>query len=308
VKVGGDFKPAGPSTAPGSPVVAAGLTATAPDGTFLRLERAAVERNGAAEPNVNWEARVSGRQQGVSEMKLTPEDKTIYLRLRRIKDRFFGGFSRDGTNWTEMPLQDVKMPANLKVGVAAVTTSAAAFQAKFQEFRLGDDGRTPVAPPPDQKTFAAKPPADWKGPQWVPTVDKMKATTKPAAGWVMGADFKPDEATLNPTVGLLTLRQGKQFGPGAYLTLQLGGPKTLAELEGKKLVVSGRQMGLGIILAQLSRAPDGQNTPYTQGFQEYVMKLEFGKEQGHKLPVTIYICFPDEAKSVIAGKFMLESK
>ena len=38
------------------------------------------------------------------------------------------------------------------------------------------------------------------------------------------------------------------------------------------------------------------------------MKLEFGKGQGLKLPVTIYICFPDEAKSVIAGKFMLESK
>jgi hypothetical protein len=67
-------------------------------------------------------------------------------------------------------------------------------------------------------------------------------------------------------------------------------------------------MGLGIILAQLSRTPDGQNAPYTQGFQEYVMKLEFGKGQGLKLPVTIYICFPDEAKSVIAGKFMLESK
>ena len=38
------------------------------------------------------------------------------------------------------------------------------------------------------------------------------------------------------------------------------------------------------------------------------MKLEFGAKQGPKLPATIYICFPDEAKSVIAGKFMLESK
>jgi serine protease Do len=308
VKVAGDFKPAGPSTAPGSPFVAGGLVAMAPDGTFLRLERTGVERNGTAEPTINWEARVNGRQQGVSEMKLTPEDKTIYLRLRRTKDRFFGGFSRDGTNWTELPLQDVKMPANLKVGVAAVTTSAAAFQAKFQEFRLGEDGRLPVAPPPDQKTFAAKPPADWKGPPWVPTVDKMRAITKPVTGWVMGAEFKPDDATLNPTPGFLTLRQGKQFGPGAYLTLHLGGPKSLADLEGKKLVVSGMQMGLGVIAAQLSRTPDGQNVPNVEIFQEYVMKLEFGKGQGLKLPVTIYICFPDEAKSVIAGKFLLESK
>ncbi len=309
VKIGGDFKPTGPTTAPGgSPFVGAGLVALAPDGSFIRLERAAVDRNGTADLNVNWQARVNGRQEGVSQWKLTPEDKTVTLRLRRIKDHFFGAYSRDGTNWTELPLQDVKMPANLKVGAAAVTTSAAPFQAKFQDFRLGDDGRLPVAPPPDPKIFAAKPPADWKGPQWVPTVDKMKATTKPVGGWVMGAEFKADEATLNPNSGILTLRQGQRIGPGAFLTLQLGGPKSLADLEGKKLVVAGKQMGLGFVFAQLSRTPEGQNAANFQTFPEYVMKLDFGKGQGLKLPGTIYICFPDEGKSVIAGKFLLESK
>ena len=71
-----------------------------------------------------------------------------------------------------------------------MTTSAAAFQAKFLDFRLGDDGRPPVAAPVDQRTFAAKPPADWKGPQWVPTVDKMKTPSKPATGWVMGGGIQ----------------------------------------------------------------------------------------------------------------------
>lgn len=43
-------------------------------------------------------------------------------------------------------------------------------------------------------------------------------------------------------------------------------------------------------------------------FTEYTLKLEFGKGEGLKLPVKVYICLPDEAKSVIAGKFLLESK
>jgi len=38
------------------------------------------------------------------------------------------------------------------------------------------------------------------------------------------------------------------------------------------------------------------------------MNLEIGKAEGPKLPCKLTVCFPDEGKSVIAGKFLLESK
>ncbi len=313
VKVSGEFKPAGPSTAPGGlPFAGAGLVVIGADGTFLRLERAAVDRNGTPDPYINWEARANGRQQGVGDAKLTTEDKTVTLRLRRQGDRFFGAFSRDNTSWTELPLHDVKMPAKVKIGVAAVTSSAEVFKPQLNDFRLGADGRSPVPPPPppvDQKIFAAKPPADWKGPKWTTDLDKMQAPSKPATGWVMGADFKAEEATLESFNGALTLQQGKPFAPGASLVLQLGFQKTLASLEGKTITVNGKQpAGAGLIFARLNRTPEGEKLPKMQTFMEYTMKLEFGKGEGLKLPVKIYICLPDEAKSVIAGKFMLESK
>ena len=280
----------------------------ADDKTFVRLERAALDRNGATEPYVNWEVRADGRQQWASTAKLNPEDQTVYLRLRRLGDRIFPGYSADGKTWTEMPSQALVMLATVKVGVAAVTSSSGTFRPKFDDFRLGGYTDPNIAPAVDPKVYAAKPPADWKGPGWTTDLAAMKAPDAPAAGWVMGADFKVEEATLTPGNGFLTLRQGKPFAPGAYLTLQLGFQKTLADLEGKTITVSGKQPIAGMISAQLGRTPEGQKLPKIQMFTEYTLKLEFGKGEGLKLPGKIYICFPDEAKSVIAGKFLLESK
>ncbi len=314
VKVGGDHTPAGPSTAPGGvPFVGAGLVVIAGDGSFLRLERAAVNRFGTTDPYINWEARAAGRLFPAVSAALGPDDKTVVLRLRRQGGRFFGSFSRDGATWTDLPFRNAKLPGAVKVGVAAVTTSAAPFTAQFNDFLLGSDGRAPPTPPPppvDVEIFAARPPADWKGPPWTADLDKMKTADDPAAGWVMGAKFKPDEATFTQASGSLTLRQGKPFEAGAYLTLQLGSmARKLADLEGKTISVNGKQQpGIGLIFAQLGRTPEGRKLPKVHVFMEYSMKLELGTTEGLKLPCKIYICFPDESKSVIAGKFLLESK
>ena len=307
VRVGGEFRPSGPSTTPGGlPFTGAGLVVIGDDRTYLRLERAALDRNGTNDPYVNWEGRMNGGQ-WASSAKLLPDDGAIYLRLRRQGDRFFVSFSRDGAAWTDLPLQDVSLPATVKVGVAAVTSSAGPFKPQFDDFRIGT---ATVAPPPavDPKIYAVNPPAGWKGPSWTADLDKMKLPDDPAAGWVMGADFKVEEATLSSFGAGLTLRQGKPFAPGAYLTLQMGGMKSLADLEGKTFTVSGKQPIPGMIWAQLGRTPEGEKVPRMQMYMEYTMKLEFGKGEGLKLPGKIYICFPDDAKSVIAGKFLLESK
>ena len=310
VKVDGELKPAAPSTNPaGVPFVGAGLVVTAGDRVCLRLERAALNRNGTTSTYVNWEAHAPGLRQSASS-GLRPDEPAVYLRLRRQGNRFFAALSRDGTNWSELPPQDVNAPAGVKVGVEALTTSAEAFKASFDDFRLGESGDAPAADPPppppaDSKVWAAPPRAGWKGPEWTADPDKMKFPDGPASGWLLGAEFKADDASFN-NVGFLTLRQGPPGAAGGYITLMLP-QKSLNDLEGKTYTVAGKQELGSLIWLHGGRTTEEKQSK-TQIFGEYAMKLEFGKTADSKLPGKIYICLPDDGKSVVAGTFELESK
>jgi hypothetical protein len=39
---------------------------------------------------------------------------------------------------------------------------------------------------------------------------------------------------------------------------------------------------------------------------DYAMKLEFGKAKDGMVPARIYVCLPDDGRSVVAGTFMLK--
>ncbi len=145
------------------------------------------------------------------------------------------------------------------------------------------------------------------GPVWTTDLDKMKMPDAPASGWVMGGDFIVDEATLSPVTGYLTLRQGKLFEPGGHLLI-MGLPNSLEELADKTFSVSGMQDISHKLWAQAGRTPEGEKFPKTQMFGEYAMKLEFGKAADGKLAGRIYVCLPNASKSVVAGKFVVESR
>jgi serine protease Do len=165
-----------------------------------------------------------------------------------------------------------------------------------------------AAPKPEgPKPEDAAAPAGHGGPVWTTDLDKMKIPDAPASGWVMGGDFKVDEATLSPVTGFLTLRQGKLFEPGGHLLI-MGLPKSLEELADKTFTVSGMQDITHKLWAQAGRTPEGEKFPKTQMFGEYAMKLEFGKAADGKLAGKIYVCLPNASKSVVAGKFMVESR
>ncbi len=307
VKVGGDLQPAAPSTRQGGiPYLGAGLVVMAGDQTCLRLERAAVNQNGQTSTYVNWEARTPGRSGSASSGR-TLDKPSLYLRLRRQGDIFFPSFSRDGAAWIELPQQQLNLPAGVKVGMAAVTTSAGAFKATYDDFRQGASGDAPppTAPPlADPKIWAARPPADWKGPEWTSDLDKMKAPDGAPSGWLMGAEFKADAVTYN--IGMLNLRQGQPGDPGANIMLVLP-QKTLNDLDGKTLTVAGKQQFPNVIFGNLMRTTAAKQVK-GEPLGDFTLKLEFGKLEDGKLPGKIYVCLPDDAKSVIAGTFQLERK
>ena len=160
--------------------------------------------------------------------------------------------------------------------------------------------------PKGPKLEDAAAPAGYSGPKWTMDAAKANIPDKPASGWLMGGDFKVDDATLN-AVGFLTFHQGKPSEPSAYLMI-LGLPKTLPELEGKNFTVTERQDASQRLWAHAGRTFEGEKMAKVQIFGEYTMKMEFGRITEGKLPGKIYVSLPNASKSVVSGKFTVESR
>jgi DNA-directed RNA polymerase subunit RPC12/RpoP len=132
-----------------------------------------------------------------------------------------------------------------------------------------------------------------------------------AAGNVHGSGFVCEKATL----------QGGASGgrkPDAALVLQLGHawPPDLGVgvllFAGQGEELSGKTVEVGPERAPplprvVLRWKDDQEKPVTQYFNSgYALKLVFGTAAAGRIPGKIYLCFPDDAKSFVAGTFEAE--
>ncbi len=137
VRVSGKFVPSTDSTTTERiPFVGAGLVLMADDNTYVRLERAALRR-GEVKTYANWELRREGRWELAGRADVMPlKEEATYLRLERKGDKLLASVSEDGKEWKELPALELKLPAKLKLGVAAGTTSTEEFSPHFDRFRL----------------------------------------------------------------------------------------------------------------------------------------------------------------------------
>jgi RNA polymerase sigma factor (sigma-70 family) len=143
VRVGGDsFKPSADSTTTErKSFVGAGLVLMDGDKTYIRLERAGLHRDGELHTYPNWELRKDGEWKlAGGAFGLPFEYKDTYLRLERKGDQVLGSYSQDGKEWTSLDPLEVTLPARLKVGIAAVSTSAEPFKPRFDAFKLTVSG------------------------------------------------------------------------------------------------------------------------------------------------------------------------
>ncbi len=136
VKVGGTFRPAGPSAYPrGVPFNGAGILLRVDTGNYLRLERAAILRDGRIGPYILFEERKNSRPVPPGD-GITAPDAPMFLRLERRGDEFTATASPDGKSWRAFPSRTVKYPATVKIGVAASSSSSQDFNATFEGFRV----------------------------------------------------------------------------------------------------------------------------------------------------------------------------
>jgi hypothetical protein len=140
---------------------------------------------------------------------------------------------------------------------------------------------------------------------WTMDLGKMKVPEQKAAGRVHGEAFHPDRAVLHN--GILTLRQGKDFFPDRDVSVFLH-LKDGEAVAGKsyKIVAAGKEVRPHV---HLTWKPSGEKLPRGECFAEgYVLLLRFGKVHDGKVDGKIYLCFPDEQKSFVAGLFTAEVK
>jgi len=120
-----------------------------------------------------------------------------------------------------------------------------------------------------------------------------------AAGRVHGSRFEPEQTTLEGRT--FSLRQGKGWPPELGITILLRG-RGGEDLAGKTVEVNPDQAVPvpRVILRWKNEQQQPDKQDITSG---YALKLAFGQAANGRLPGQIYLCLPDEARSVVAGTF-----
>ena len=134
VKVSGSLRPGGQCTRPGGlPFQGAGLLLWHDASNYIRLERAAIVRQGRIVSYVTFEERSDRRPEAAA---LEIPEGPILLRLERRGDRILAAASSDGQSWRGLPPRKVAYPARIKLGVDAINTCNKPFTATLEDLRV----------------------------------------------------------------------------------------------------------------------------------------------------------------------------
>jgi hypothetical protein len=177
----------------------------------------------------------------------------------------------------------------------------------LQSFKLV--GKTPDAPPATTggQTAQEKPAAPalpgkagTTGLKWVADPTQMVIPQTTAAGKLLGGEFTVNEAKLTP-IGVLNLSKGRQDAEvSIFLRIRRG-----ENIDNRTIKVSATdgpgQQTPHVHFNNLS-AP-GDQPKSGAAVRGYAMQLEFGTEKMGIIPAKIYLCLPDQDRSVIAGTF-----
>jgi regulation of enolase protein 1 (concanavalin A-like superfamily) len=136
VKVCGALRPGARGSVPGRLAYqAGGLLLWADNRNYLRLERAALNDDGAVRFAAAFEVRVKGALGGARSCDLPDQD--TYLRLERRGNQFLGSVSPDGRQWTPLEPLEADFPAKVRVGVAAVNAARRPLSVRYEGLQVG---------------------------------------------------------------------------------------------------------------------------------------------------------------------------
>jgi len=136
---------------------------------------------------------------------------------------------------------------------------------------------------------------------WTLRLTEAKTPEAPANGNVNGRGFRLERATIRQ--GQLDLRQGPKWPPDVGVSVHLFAERT-EDLAGRAVTIeANRTNAPRTILRWKNEQGDATTKDFRQG---YALKVEFGQVSSNHLPGKIFIAFPDDPKSYVAGTFNAE--
>ena len=101
---------------------------------YVRLERAGLMRDGRFITYVNFEQTKDGRR--IVSQGPGLQDLPTHLRLERRGGSVYASASQDGVHWMPFPPLEVRLPDEVKIGVAAVNSSSKPFTAELESLNV----------------------------------------------------------------------------------------------------------------------------------------------------------------------------
>ncbi|HEX5223304.1 MAG TPA: hypothetical protein VFZ59_27335 [Verrucomicrobiae bacterium] len=136
---------------------------------------------------------------------------------------------------------------------------------------------------------------------WTLRLAEAKLPEWPANGNVNGRAFQLERATIRQ--GHLDLRQGPKWPPDVGVSVHLFAERT-EDLAGKKVTIEATRTNAP---RTILRWKNENGDPATKDFRNgYALKVEFGQVSSNHLPGKIFIAFPDDPRSYVAGTFNAE--
>lgn len=135
---------------------------------------------------------------------------------------------------------------------------------------------------------------------WKKDLTNVKIPGTAARGMIHGETFVANSAEL--ANGILTIRDGEDFFPNhavmIFLFLKEG------ETPERKSYLISQTNASASPHIHMKWKPANSKVPKTKVFmKDYSMRLDLGSIKNGQLPGKIYLCLPDEMKSVVAGIF-----
>ena len=135
VKVCGDIRPMAAGSIPGRlSYQAGGILLWIDERNYVRLERAALNRNGNIVTYAAYESRANGLPGPSHSLNISDQDTS--LRLERRGDQLRAFVSSDGGPWRPQQNIDMDLPARVQIGVAAVNAAQQQLQVRFEGLQV----------------------------------------------------------------------------------------------------------------------------------------------------------------------------
>jgi hypothetical protein len=182
--------------------------------------------------------------------------------------------------------------------VAATGATVFVFRDRiFKHSGQGSSGGKPVAKAPPRVVLPIP-----TNIVWTMELTNADYPTAAAAGKVHGEGFLCERATL--TGGILSLRQGNNWPPDLGVSVLLFA-RAGEELSGKSIQIApDRGPPLPRVVMRWKNDSDKAETRNVNS--GYALRVDFGQATNGRMPGQIYLCLPDESKSVVAGTFDAE--